>query len=343
MPADRVASVRQVRRTAARLAGVVALLLVIGRNAEADTWAERLGFPSGHKVLLIHAHEFGMCHESNAATTKLMDSGALQSASAMAPCPWFADAAAWSKDHPNADIGLELTLNSEFERYRWQPVAADRLLESLRDADGYLWKSPIQIMANAETQDVEHELAAQINRARQLGLTPTHLTTHLGALVTRPDLIEAYLRVARRHWIPATVVELTPEHIARFEEQGFPLPDDIVQLLVDYPLPKVDDLRFVGDAPTYDDKKRAFLTMLQELQPGLTQVAFRPAERSDALPRIALDWEQRVWDAQLLADEDVLGALNDANVTLTTWREIMQRFSGTATSGDEASDGDSLR
>lgn len=313
---------------------IATALLIIGGAlsaapaACAENWADRLGFPPDAKVVVLHANALGMCYESNAAGTALLELGPVRSAAVMVPAPWFGDAAQWSKAHPDADVGLELTLNSEFEHYRWKPVAPSGLVASLEDSTGFLWRLPMQTMVNATAEDVERELRAQIARAKEAGLQPTHFTTHLGTLVTRPDFIEVYLRLARQEWIPAMIVELTPEQVAQFEQAGFPLPDDIIELLANYPLPKVDDLRFVGPAASYDEKKQEFLEMLGNLRPGITQIAFHPAAESDALKQITPDWQQRVWDAQLMGDPHVRAALLDGSIIVTDWRDLMRRFEG---------------
>jgi YdjC-like protein len=296
--------------------------------ANADTWADRLGYPAGSKVIVLHANEMGLCYETNAAGTKLMDGGLVQSAAAMVPAPWFIDFSKWCQAHPEADVGLELTLNSEDPNYRWKSVLSSATVPSLVGADDFLWRLPVQTMVNATAADVERELRAQINRARNLGLRPSHLTTHLGTLVTRPDFMEVYLRIARQEWIPAMIVEVTPEQVARFRAQGFPLPDDVIAMLDDYPLPKVDDLRFVGPADSFEAKKTAFLKLLRDLAPGITQIAFSPASASDALTRIVPTAQQSVWNAQLLDDEEVRAALKADGIVITNWREIMRRFDG---------------
>lgn len=294
----------------------------------ADTWAERLGYPAGAKVLVLHANELGVTYETSAAGRKLLEDGSISSAGAIVPAPWFSDLAKWAQAHPDADIGLELTLNSELPNYRWKPVLSGGGVPSLVGADDFLWQLPVQTMVNATAEDVERELRAQINRARVSGLQPSHLTTHLGTLVTRPDFMEVYLRIARQEWIPAMIVEVTPEQVERFRSQGFPLPDDVIALLDDYPLPKVDDLRFVAPAESFEAKKAAFLKLLNEIKPGLTQIAFSPAIQSDALPRIIPNAEDRVWNAQLMQDVEVQAALKGAGAVLTNWREIMRRFEG---------------
>jgi predicted glycoside hydrolase/deacetylase ChbG (UPF0249 family) len=319
---------RRIPRFAAMVSALICASLHLVGEVAAETWAERLGYPAGSKVLVLHANELGMCYETNASGTRLLESGPVRSAGAMVPGPWFGDLAQWCKSHPDADVGLELTLNSEHESYRWQPVAGGGIVPSLVDADGFLWRTPVQTMVNGSAEDVERELRAQIARAKTAGLQPSHLTTHLGTLVTRPDLIEVYLRVARQEWIPAMIVELTPQQIERFQRLGFPLPDDVIQLLSDYPLPKVDDLQWIADADSYAAKKQAFLELLGKMEPGITQIAFHPATASDALSRITPDAEQRVWDAELMADDEVQQALRTEGIVLTDWREIMRRFEG---------------
>jgi hypothetical protein len=303
-----------IRRCRAVLGALVVLACVV-HQASAETWAERLGYPADRKVIVLHANEMGMCYETSAAGIKLLDGSVVRSAAAMVPAPWFNEFALWCQAHPDADVGLELTLNSELPTYRWQPTASGGTVPSLVDSEGFLWQTPVQTMVNGSSVDVERELHAQITRARIAGVRPTHLTTHLGTLVTRPDLIAVYLRVARDEWIPAMIVELTPEMVQRFEREGFPLPD-------------VDDLHFVRDAESYEAKKKDFLEMLAQLSPGITQIAFHPAVESDALKQITPGWQQRVWNAQLMEDPEVVQALESKDVVLTDWREIMQRFDG---------------
>jgi predicted glycoside hydrolase/deacetylase ChbG (UPF0249 family) len=277
-----------------------------------------------------------LAYETNAAGTTLLDDGPVRSAAAIVPAPWFADFSQWCQAHPNADVGLELTLNSELPDYRYKPVSSTGLVPSLVGADDYLWQLPVQTMVNATAADVERELRAQINRARNLGLEPTHFTTHLGTLVTRPDFMEVYLRIARQEWIPAMIVEVTPEQVERFRHQGFPLPHDVLALLEDYPLPKVDDLRFLGSETSFAGTKQTFLKLLNDITPGITQIAFPPAIESEALPRIAPNAQQRVWNAQLFPDEDVRKALAAEGIVITDWREMMRRFEGQPELSDQS-------
>ncbi len=303
---------------------VVCMTLIAGQIVHGETWAERLGFPSEKRVLILHAHQMGLCRATNAAAEQLAESDLVFSSSVLAPSPWFAN---YANSRPG-DVGLSLTLNSEWPDYRWQPVAPDNLVPSLLNSEGYLWKSSVQTMVSASAAEVEQELRHQILKARMAGLKPSHFTTHLGTLYTRLDLTEVYFKLAREYWIPAVVVELTPEHISRFQEKGFPLPPELMQLVAEYPLPKIDDLRFVSVADNYDQKKNEFVELIAGLKPGLTQISFAPAVQSEELQHIANDWQQRVWESKLLQDSDVRDKLANEEIVLTTWQEVMRRFAG---------------
>ena len=304
---------------------LLALPLICG-VAVADDWATRLGYPEGAKVIILHAHDMGLCHETNQAATQLLEATPSASVSAMPPCPWFGDAAAFAASNPQADVGLQVTLNSEWPRYRWRPMSRGDMAGSLVDGDGYLWRSVLQVMVNATTEDVEREMRWQLLNAERLGMKPTHLASHLGALYSRPDLTRAYLKFAQEQWIPAVVVDLTPEMAERFARQGFPIPDGLARTLDEYPLPKLEDLRIVPRTESLEEKVLGTLELLEALPEGLSQVAFSPAVDSPALRAITPKWEQFAWDHQVWQDQRVRDALAQPNVILTNWVEVMERF-----------------
>src|SRR6266446_6790272 len=104
-----------------------------------------------------HAQDVGVTHSVNAATIKALDTGLVNSASIMVPCPWFPEIADYAKAHPDLDFGLHLTLTSERVYYRWGPVASKDKVPSLIDENGYFhhdWTAATKI----NPKEVELEL-----------------------------------------------------------------------------------------------------------------------------------------------------------------------------------------
>ena len=86
-----------------------------------ETYAEKLGFPKGSKVLILHIDDAGMSWDSNQGVMQAMEKGVATSVSVMMPCPWVPGFVHYLKDHPNVDAGLHLTRTSE-----WVTIAGDR-------------------------------------------------------------------------------------------------------------------------------------------------------------------------------------------------------------------------
>jgi hypothetical protein len=293
-----------------------------------QTWAEKLGYPKNKRLLILHAANMGMCFEANEAGKQALENGWVQSASVMPTCPWFNEFARWCNQHPDHDVGVSLTMNSEWPHYRWTPLSPRTAVPGMVDSDGYLWRTVLQFSINAHSDEVRREIDAQIQRALVEGIRPTHLLPHLGALLARPELAAAYFETAQRLWIPAVVVELTPAHIVQFRQQGMPMDEHMIELIAHYPLPKVDELRFMPMDQSYDGKRQRFYQLVRSLPPGITQIVAHPAVESNALKSITDDWQQRVWDAQLLADPDVHRFFLQEGILFTSWKEIMHRFEG---------------
>lgn len=289
------------------------------------TWAERLGYPPGRVVLLLHSDDVGMCYEANLAAKEYLSSGRVRSASMMAPCPWFDEIAVWYREHPDLDLGLHLTLTSEWRHYRWGPVAPRSEVPRLVDPDGHLWRSVLDVATKAGAPEVEREIRAQLEKALSRGIRPGHLDTHMGTLFARADYARAYLRMAEEHGIPALVVEFRPDVLERLRNQGYPITDAMVEMVGEYRLPKLDDLHSVPSGKTYEEKREKLFSLVRSLRPGITQIILHPSIESEALRRITASWQQRVWEARIFADPEVETFFRNAGVLFTDWKEMMRR------------------
>jgi predicted glycoside hydrolase/deacetylase ChbG (UPF0249 family) len=290
------------------------------------TWGERLGWPAGKRVVIFHADDIGMCYEANQAAQKALLDGNYRSAAAMVPCPWFNEMAAWCVAHPEFDVGLHLALTSEWKYYRWGPVAPRDKVLGLIDRDGYLFRDVRGVAMSAKPQEVGTEIRAQLARARQLGMKPSHIDTHMGTVYARPDYTREYMNVAVEEQIPAMVVEMTPRAVEKFKKQGYPISEQSIKLVTDYPLPKLDDMHAVVEGKTYEEKREKFFEQLRTFPPGLNEIIYHPSVETEGLKHITNSWQQRVWENRLFADPVVQQYIKDNGIIVTNWKEVMERF-----------------
>ncbi len=317
------------RRPLATLFVVVLSMAVpaaTSRAGDAETWAQRLGFPADKRVVILYGNDMGALYEFNRPGQELLTSNGIQSVGVMTTGPWYHEFATWRRDNPRADVGVAISLTCPSDLVRWQPISPRRRVRSLVDADGYLWKNLHQIATQADRNDVQREIEAQIQLARASGLAPSHLMTHRGSLLIRPDLLSVYLNAAVKHWIPAVMVEMTPENVEQFRKKEMAVSEEVVQLIARYPLPKIDHARSLEDAPSYEATRSQFMKVIRDLPPGITQVFVSPADDSPGLRRVSPRWQNRVWETRVLHDPNVRDFLKSEGVLFTNWNEIMARF-----------------
>jgi chitin disaccharide deacetylase len=295
-------------------------------SARGETWAEKLGYPSGKIVLMLHADDIGMCYEANMAAKAYLTGKHIQSAALMVPCPWYNEMADWYKQNPDYDLGLHLAMNSEWRWYRWGPAAGKLKVPSMCDAEGFLWRDTIETARKATPEDVETEIRAQVDRAIAKGSRPGHIDTHMGTLYARIEFTKAYLKVAQEYRIPAMVVEQSPAVTAKFKKQGYPITDESIALLASYKLPKLDDFNSAPEAKSYEEKREKFQQLVRSLSPGLNEIIFHPSVLTETLKAITGTWQQRAWEAEMFADPAMHAFFDREGIVFTNWKEIMQRW-----------------
>src|SRR6266478_10159564 len=279
------------------------------------TLVERLGYPRDTKLLIVHGDDLGMAHSINAASIKAFETGLVSSGSIMVPCPWLSEIAAYAHSHPQADLGLHLTLTSEWSLYRWGPVLGKDRVPSLLDSSGYFYSLESEAAAHIDVKEAEAEVRAQIARARDLGIQPTHLDSHMGTLYQSKALFEILLRVARENKLP---VRVSRQMFASASFLPSILgPDDVV----------LD--RTISIEPTVapEDWSKFYTNEIQHLQPGVTDMIVHLAFADEEMKGVTLghsnwgaEWRQRDFD--FVTSDAFRKLLKENNVKLITWREI---------------------
>ena len=306
---------------------IMAISACNNKSAEPKNWAEKLGYPAGKKVIILHADDAGMCEEANIATQKQLKNGDIQSAAVMMPCPNAEEMIEWAKENPKHDIGIHLTLTSEWKDYRWGTVADSAEVPGLLDPDGKMWRSVREVVMNATPAEVEKEIKAQIDKAIAMGYNPTHMDTHMGTLYGHPDFVKVFFKVAQEYGIPANAIELSDSTVVEsFKAQGYPLTDDVVALAGNYTLPKVDNFTSAPKGKTYEEKVENFKLLVKSLKPGITEIIFHPSVETDNMKTITGSWQQRKWEAEIFADKDLIKFFEEEGIIFTNWIEMMTRF-----------------
>ena len=297
------------------LTHVCAGLATAQAAVEVSSLAARLGYPPDAKLLIVHADDLGAAHSVNAATFRALETGLVSSASIMVPCPWLPEVSVYARSHPEADLGLHLTLTSEWKTYRWGGVLGRERAPTLYDGDGYLYLTEDVAAAHIDVREAEAEVRAQIARARSLGISPTHLDAHMRTLYTTRPLFEMLLRVGREERLPVMVSR------EWFAQQPFlPAalgPDGIV----------VDSI--LGADPSVRPERWAefYSDLIKNLKPGVTELIVHLARDDDETRAMTLDhpnwgaaWRQRDFD--FVTGDEFRRLLREQNVKLITWREV---------------------
>ena len=294
---------------------LVLALMASTMSAQAKTVAERLGLPADTKLLILHADDLGVAHSVNAASFDALDKGAVSSASVMMPTPWVTEVATYARQHPNADLGLHLTLTSEWLTYRWGSVESKDKVPSLLDSTGTFPNDVPPVVARAKPAEVERELRAQVERAMALGIRPTHLDSHMGALFTTPELIATYVKVAHDYHLPFLGMKTSPFG-------GTPMPVSSKDVLV-------DAVVIAGPDVPRDQWKAFYVNAITTLKPGLTEMIVHLGHDDAELQAVTVDhepygsaWRQRDYD--VVTSAEFKKALQDNKVRLVTYRELQK-------------------
>ncbi len=157
--------------------------------------------PNGPK-LIIRGDDMGYAHSGNQALIESYTKGIETSIEVITPSPWFPEAAALLRDHPQVQVGLHFAITSEWDNIKWRPLSA---APSLRNADGYfysmLWPNryyPGQSVKenNWKLADVEAELRAQIALAKKYIPRLHHISGHMGVQSLSQEVKDMVRRVA---------------------------------------------------------------------------------------------------------------------------------------------------
>lgn len=264
------------------------LLVFIAMSASSQTNTIRL---------LVRSDDMGSSHAANRSCLKAWQKGISKSVEVMVPGPWFMEAAQLLKENPGIDVGVHLTLTSEWDGVKWGPVSP---APSLTDADGNFVATTGEWYNKAyKLEEVEAELRKQIEIAKRHIPNVTHLSSHMGAPDCKPEL-------------KAIVKKLAKEYHLIYEAEG---------------LTNIPDFGW-NTVTSKDDKREVFMKMIRSLKPGNTYLFVEhPANRTAEMKAIGHKGMETVAHdrhivTEVFTSDQVKRAIKNRDVELINYTKV---------------------
>lgn len=281
--------------------------------------AQKLGYPVDTKLLIIHADDAGLSHSENQATIKALQNGSVNSYSIMVPCPWFYEMSTFAKNNPNYDCGVHLTLTCEWDNYKFGPVLPAREVPSLVDQNGYFYKTRKEFKNNAKLEEIKKELTAQIERALQFGIQPSHLDSHMCSIGVTPPILELYKELGKTYNLPV------------FINKGFVQSISLSDEKYNFENTLLADTLLIGNFNNFEkgELKKSYEEALDSISPGFTIFLLHPAFDDTEMQGITINhpnfgsaWRQIDYD--YFTSPECKTKLKENDIQLITWKEIQK-------------------
>ncbi len=281
-----------------------------------QTLAEKLGYAADAKLLIVHADDIGLAQSVNDATNEAFASGGITSGSIMVPCPWFIDFAEYYKSHPDLDVGIHITLTSEWDFYKFGGILPSTEIPSLLDENGYFYPTTEEVGQHADPLEAEKEIRAQIDRAIAYGIKPTHLDTHMGSVLAKPELVQIYMKLAKEYKLPVFAPRMMlfamPEDLRTLVKNEYVLVDRMFMLDVD------------GPEASWEEE---YGKMIEKVGPGLNVIIVHLARDNAEMQAVAVNhpafgatWREK--DLDYVQSQTFHNLLKTKEIQLVTWKEI---------------------
>lgn len=284
--------------------------------------AQLLGYPEDARLLIINADDFGMCHAENVATIVGLEQGAYCCSTIMVPCPWFAEAVAFARRTPAADLGVHITHTSEWATCKWGPVSGRGAVPSLVDPHGNFYPDVASLYAHASLDEIETETRAQIELALAAGIDVTHLDSHMGTVQLDVNYHALYVRLAAAYRLPIRMTGRSLMHemgmgqiVAQADRLGVLAPDHF----------------WYGGPERPEDTAPYWTGVFHNLRPGVSELYVHAGVDHPEGHALAASWAQRVADHHFFTQPATAALIRDLGITLIGYRALrdLQRRSQT--------------
>jgi hopanoid biosynthesis associated protein HpnK len=293
------------------------------------------------RKLIVAADDFGLTNRVNEAIAIASRNGIVTTASLMVTGAGFESAVDIARRQTNLDLGLHLNLTEGC------PVADPRAIPTLAESRRFLYDHPLRLVAalsrgKIRTVDLEREIRAQIEKAIDSELEITHIDGHKHVHVT-PAVFRMIWRVAPEYGIRA--IRLPRERIPRLFSLLARNKSSWRQILKQSAFGKIISAaslishartgqrvlvapkRLYGIAQTGFLDEATFADIIHDLDDGIHELMCHPGYVDNDLTKTPTRLRaQRERELELLTGSGVRALLEQAGVSLITYRDLVQKY-----------------
>tara|TARA_B100001029_G_scaffold178450_1_gene185248 strand:+ start:2746 stop:3720 length:975 start_codon:yes stop_codon:yes gene_type:complete len=283
-------------------------------NNDFDKISQTLGFESTDKLLIIHADDLGLCESVNSATFESFKNGSISSASVMMTTDEVNEVASFTNNNQNYDIGIHLTVTSEWKLHKWGGVLNNEDISSILNKKNHLYWNKRKFTKNGKLNEIRKELQAQIDLGKSMGFNPSHIDSHEGALFFDPDIFKLYLDLAKENNLLAFVPIQASVHF----DQSFKKPKHAVI---------IDQFHMLPEGTNVDEIKDYYFNVVENLKPGLSQIIVHLGKDEEELREITIDhpnfdYRWRQLDFDVFNSRDFKDHLEKHNIKVINWEDL---------------------
>ncbi len=257
--------------------------------------------------LIVRGDDMGYTHSGNLALMKCYKQGIETSIEVIVPSPWFPEAVKLLQENPGVDVGIHLALTSEWENIKWRPLST---CPSLLDSNGYFLPMvfpnknyPGQAISENKwlIADIEKEFRAQIALALKKIPRISHISSHMGCTYLNDEVRALTKKLAKEYRIP---VDPEPEQVSM--------------------------AGYDGPHKTAGEKMRAFINMLNKLEPGKTYIFVEhPGFDNEELRAVYhIGYEDVAADRQGVTDiftnEKIMAFIKQKGIELIGYKDLIK-------------------
>lgn len=289
---------------------------------------KKLGYSDKDRLVLLHVDDIGICQAGLEAYQNLVEFGLITCGSIIVPAGWFPAIAAFCREHPNLDIGVHITLTSEWDTFRWRPLSTIKSSSGMLDHEGYFPRTSEEFQENCHPRAAHKEMEKQVEWAQKAGVRLSHVDTHMGT-VMHPKLLQSYAKVGFKYHLPIMALRLDRNGWQKMGASPFAakIAERFILDLEDRGMPLEDRIAFAPlEKP--ENRMEQYKQVFSELPSGVTHLFIHPALDTPELRAMCPDWRSRVGDYEVFMSNKMRSHIKKEGIHLIGYRTLQALMPG---------------